>query len=147
MSDAFLKFALINTVPIALAPIEAGCFSSGFGPRGGRTHKGIEYYSHDPVNIYAAGHGNVIEETYRDDYGRMIIIDHGHGVYTRYAHLEKFEDGLLVGHEVEAGRVIGIMGNSASYRIPRHLHYEVLVGDYDTPKKSFGLEPIDIYKQ
>jgi murein DD-endopeptidase MepM/ murein hydrolase activator NlpD len=39
------------------------------------------------------------------------------------------------------GQQIGLMGNSAAYSIPIHLHYEVLLGDYDTPRQSFGLEP------
>jgi murein DD-endopeptidase MepM/ murein hydrolase activator NlpD len=78
---------------------------------------------------------------YRDDYGNMILIDHGHGVYTRYAHLSSFHNGLAVGAHVHAGDEIGLMGNTAGYAVPLHLHYEVLLGDYTNPKGSFGLTP------
>jgi hypothetical protein len=40
-----------------------------------------------------------------------------------------------------AKREIGLMGNTAGYPIPMHLHYELLVGDYRNPKESFGLTP------
>ena len=139
------KIAVINTVPIALAPIAEGCFSSGFGIRGDHLHKGSDYYHSTATEIYAAGSGTIVEATYRDDYGRMLLIDHSHGVFTRYAHLQEFGDDIEVGAAVDAGQIVGLMGNTASYSIPRHLHYEVLIGNYDTPKKSFGLDPIDIY--
>ena len=64
----------------------------------------------------------------------------GQGVFTRYAHLSSFAPDALVGARVVAGQQIGLMGNTAAYTIPIHLHYEVLLGDYDTPAQSFGLE-------
>ena len=89
------------------------------------------------------GDGQIIEMKYRDDYGNMILIDHGDGVYTRYAHLASFGRGLMPGVSVRAGEQLGLMGNSASYQIPMHLHYELLLGDYGNPKGSFGLESAD----
>ncbi len=80
---------------------------------------------------------------YRDDYGNMLVIDHGGGVYTRYAHLASFGRGLMSGVTVKAGEQIGLMGNTAGYQIPMHLHYELLLGDYANPKASFGLAPAD----
>ncbi len=68
----------------------------------------------------------------------MLLIDHGNGVYTRYAHLSAFARDLNVGATVAAGDVIGLMGNTASYAIPIHLHYELLLGDYTNPRGSFG---------
>ena len=91
----------------------------------------------------AAGDGTIVEIKYREDYGNMIVIDHGGGVYTRYAHLASFGKGLSAGVSVRAGEQIGLMGNTAGYQIPMHLHYELLLGDYNTPKASFGLEPVD----
>lgn len=134
----------VNTVAIAIAPVQAGCFSSGFGPRGSSLHKGIDLHNPTPVTVLAAAAGTIKEQHYRDDYGNMIVIDHGNGVFSRYAHLERFEDGIDVYQRVEAGQPIGVMGNTASYRIPRHLHYEVLTGEWGALSGSFGLEPVDV---
>ena len=46
---------------------------------------------------------------------------------------------------MHAGDQIGLMGNTAGYQAPIHLHYEVLTGDYNTPKQSFGLTPSDVF--
>ncbi len=85
----------------------------------------------------------VIERVYRDDFGNMLLIDHGGGVYTRYAHLASFGQGVVAGARVTAGQQIGLMGNTAAYPLPIHLHYEVLLGDYNNSRRSFGLETRD----
>jgi murein DD-endopeptidase MepM/ murein hydrolase activator NlpD len=129
----------VNGVALAVAPTRGACLSSSFGARNGRTHKGIDLHSRDGGPILAAADGTVVEKKYRDDYGNMLLIDHGNGVYTRYAHLSSFAAGVQVGAAVTAGQQIGLMGNTASYRIPVHLHYELLLGDYNNPRGSFGL--------
>ncbi|MCI4645676.1 MAG: M23 family metallopeptidase [Hyphomonadaceae bacterium] len=134
-----------DAVTLAVAPTE-GCVSSGFGPRNGRTHKGLDFRTDTPGMVFAAAQGTVIEAHYRDDYGNQVVIDHGDGVFTRYAHLAAFRGSVREGAVVEAGTPLGPMGNTASYAIPVHLHYEVLVGDYDTPAKSFGLTAKSIFE-
>ena len=129
----------VNGVAIAIAPTRGACMSSSFGPRSGGQHNGLDLHSADGGPVLAGGDGTVVEKKYRDDFGNMILIDHGQGVFTRYAHLSTFEPGINVGTTVEAGQQIGLMGNTASYRIPIHLHYELLRGDYETPARSFGL--------
>jgi murein DD-endopeptidase MepM/ murein hydrolase activator NlpD len=131
----------VDGVTLGLDPTHGACLSSGFGARGSGLHKGIDYYSASGGPIEAAADGVIIERVYRDDYGNMLLIDHGHGVYTRYAHLSSFADGVVEGAHVRAGQRLGLMGNTASYQIPVHLHYELLLGDYANPKKSFGLTP------
>lgn len=138
---AYHKRVNVNGVLLAIAPTHGACLSSGFGERSGRAHKGIDLHSGDGGPIMAAADGVVVEKKYRDDYGNMLLIDHGHGVYTRYAHLSNFARGVDVGTHVTAGQQIGLMGNTASYRIPVHLHYELLLGDYNNPRQSFGLTP------
>jgi murein DD-endopeptidase MepM/ murein hydrolase activator NlpD len=134
---------VVNVQGVALAtnPTVGACLSSGVGPRGSGTHKGTDYHSNNGGPILAAADGTVIEAAYRDDYGNMLLIDHGNGVYTRYAHLSSFADGIVKDAHVTAGQQIGLMGNTASYQIPIHLHYEVLTGDYNNPRASFGLTP------
>ena len=140
---AYKPFVLVKSVKIATFPTPGACLSSGFGTRSERLHKGVDYHADIGVPVLAGGDGQIIEMKYRDDYGNMILIDHGSGVYTRYAHLASFGKGLSPGVKVKAGEQLGLMGNTGSYQIPMHLHYELLVGDYGNPKGSFGLEPED----
>jgi murein DD-endopeptidase MepM/ murein hydrolase activator NlpD len=139
--DNFSALVTVNNDKIAVDPIRTACFSSGFGSRSGKLHKGLDFYNAAGGPILAAGDGTIIEMKYRDDYGNMILIDHGNGVYTRYAHLSSFHTGLALGSTVHAGQEIGLMGNTAGYPVPMHLHYELLLGDYKNPKASFGLTP------
>lgn len=137
-------FVWISGTRLAVAPVEYACLSSGYGIRRGNLHKGIDLHNRNATNIYAAANGRVREKHYRADYGNMLVIEHGDGVFARYAHLESFADDLKVGDQVELGQPIGIMGNTASYRIPRHLHYEVMTGEWSTRTGAFGLTPVDI---
>jgi len=130
-------------VRLAAAPVSEGCVSSSFGVRNGRLHKGTDYFSKVPVPVFAAGDGKVRKREYRPDYGNMIVIDHGHGVYTRYAHLESFGH-VRVGDRVASGDYIGTMGNTAAITLPRHLHYEVLTGRWGHDTGSFALTPVDV---
>ncbi len=143
MVKDFSPIVMIREVRIAAFPTPGACLSSGFGPRNDRLHKGLDYHANTGVPVLAAGDGQIVEIKYREDYGNMILVDHGGGVFTRYAHLASFGRGLSQGVTVRAGDGLGLMGNSASYQIPIHLHYEVLVGDYANPKGSFGLEPVN----
>jgi len=141
--SGFKPLVDVKGVRVATFPTPGACMSSGFGPRSDRLHKGLDYHADIGVPVLAGGDGTIIEMKYRDDYGNMILIDHGGGVYTRYAHLASFGKGFTPGVSVKAGEQLGLMGNTASYQIPMHLHYELLLGDYTNPKGSFGLEPAD----
>ena len=141
----------VKGVVLATAPVKGACLSSGFGMRTNssgkkRLHKGLDYHQRPAGSIYAAGDGVIIEAMYRDDYGNMVLIDHGAGVYTRYAHLVDFANNISEGARVSAGTVLGEMGNTSKYKLPIHLHFELLLGDYKNPKGSFGLEPQDPFK-
>ncbi|MBX3511671.1 MAG: M23 family metallopeptidase [Hyphomonadaceae bacterium] len=131
----------VEGVRLAANPTRGACLSSAMGPRGRGMHRGVDYHARDGGPILAAGDGVVREASYRNDYGNMLLIDHGNGVFTRYAHLSSFAEGVVAGASVRAGQQIGLMGNTASYAIPIHLHYEILTGDYNTPRASFGLTP------
>ena len=144
---SYRQFVDIGGVKIAVAPVEKACLSSGFGARSSGTHKGIDLHNASAVAVYAAAAGEVREKYYREDYGNMVVLDHGNGVFTRYAHLESFASGLGVGDKLNAGDDLGVMGNTASYTIPRHLHYEVLTGQWGTQAGSFALSPVDIFQR
>ncbi len=89
----FRSIVSVDGVPLAINPTHGACLSSGFGARNGRPHEGIDFYSADGGPIEAAANGVVIEKKYRDDYGNMLLIDHGKGVYTRYAPPFEFRAG------------------------------------------------------
>ncbi len=127
---------------LLLMPATKACLSSGFGYRSGKLHKGVDYYSDQGGDVLAAGDGEIVEAVSRSDYGNMIVIDHGNGVYTRYAHLARFGSGVREGASVKQGQTLGPIGQSGASSIV-HLHYEVLTGDYETNAKSFGLDAVD----
>jgi murein DD-endopeptidase MepM/ murein hydrolase activator NlpD len=139
----YRQIVRVNDARIATFPTPGACLSSGYGPRNDRLHKGLDFHADIGVPVLAGGDGEIVEIKYREDYGNMILINHGGGVFTRYAHLASFGRGLSPGVTVRAGDALGLMGNSASYQIPIHLHYELLIGDYNTPKGSFGLQSAD----
>ncbi|MEM8770678.1 MAG: peptidoglycan DD-metalloendopeptidase family protein [Pseudomonadota bacterium] len=134
--------ASVNGVTLMLKPATKSCLSSGFGYRNGRLHKGVDYFTDMGGQALAGGDGVIVEAVTRSDYGNMLVIDHGNGVYTRYAHLARFSAAAKEGASVKRGDVLGPIGMSGASSIV-HLHYEVLTGDFDTPAKSFGLEPMD----
>ena len=133
----------IGGILLRSVPVSEGCLSSGYGPRGGKIHKGIDFHHPSGSTVMAAADGVVIEAAYRDDYGHYVIIDHGSGIFTRYAHMQSFHGGIKTGALVKDGASLGRMGKSGGWSMPIHLHYEILSGNYNTPKRAFGLESID----
>lgn len=131
----------VNGVSLLLAPVTDGCLSSGYGPRNGRAHKGIDYFTRGGDAI-AAGGGTILEKLTRADFGNMILIDHGDGVYTRYAHLASFAPGLAEGAAIKAGARLGPVGATGAAGAV-HLHFEILTGAYVPGVGSFGLKATD----
>lgn len=88
-----------------------------------KMHWGIDFTADSGTEIYATG-GGIVEVAKRNawGYGREIVINHGFGLKTRYAHLSKFL--ISVGDTVNRGDLIGLMGNTGKSTGP-HLHYEV----------------------
>lgn len=133
---------VVGQVVLATAPVNDVCLSSGFGFRGSRMHEGIDLTSRPASMIYTAAPGRVIEARESSGYGLQVLIDHGHGVYTRYAHLEYFDPGIQLGSSIGFGQPVGMMGATGNAEAV-HLHFEVLTGDYDNPRASKGLTPND----
>ena len=74
--------------------------------------------------IAAAAPGRVIRAFYNGGYGRFVEIDHGYGITTRYAHLNRIK--VREGEEVQRGQVIGLMGRTGRVT-GTHLHFEVRI--------------------
>lgn len=102
-------------------PVVSPTITSGYGMRWGRLHAGLDMVSSNK-NIFAADHGKVTFAGWKSSYGNLIIIDHGNGYETYYAHLSKIS--VSVGTAVEKGDVIGIMGTTGN-STGVHLHFEV----------------------
>lgn len=89
-------------------------------------HEGIDFTASVGTEIYATGDGTVVSvERSRGGYGNCIIVNHGFGYQTLYAHLSKMD--VRRGQKVTRGQVIGRVGNTGKSTAP-HLHYEVHKG-------------------
>jgi murein DD-endopeptidase MepM/ murein hydrolase activator NlpD len=101
-----------------------GVLTSGFGPRWGRMHEGIDIGAPSGTPIRAAAAGRIIYASYNSGgYGNLTIIDHGNGLSTAYAHQSAI---YVSGGSVSQGTVIGAVGSTGSSTGP-HLHFEVRV--------------------
>ena len=90
-----------------------------------RQHWGIDIAANYGANIIASDSGTVIISEYSSSYGEYIVIDHGNGITTLYAHMSTRLSG--VGSSVSKGQVIGYIGTTGVSTGP-HLHFEVSVG-------------------
>lgn len=119
-----------GSVPVVIDdtawPLPDGMYvTSLFGERWGKLHKGIDLAAAGNTSgkkIVAFAPGKVIYSGLRGSYGYAVIIDHGKGVQTLYAHM--IRKGIAVGKNVQAGTVIGNAGNTGN-SFGAHLHFEI----------------------
>ena len=112
-----------------------GKLTSLFGARRwGYRHKGLDIANKTGTPINTTASGVVIFTGWHGSYGRKVIIHHGFGYTTVYAHLYKIY--VKVGDEVAKGDVIGTMGNTGN-STGTHLHYEVLVDGIPNDPQDF----------
>jgi hypothetical protein len=114
-------------------------FTSGFGVRSdpflGRPamHTGLDFRAATGDPVRATANGKVVSSGWMGGYGRMVEIDHGNGLSTRYGHLS--EISVRVGEQIKIGQVIGAVGSTGRSTGP-HLHYETRIdGDAVDPQK------------
>lgn len=114
-------------------------FTSGFGIRNdpflGRPamHTGLDFRSASGDPVRATAYGKVVTAGWQGGYGKMVEIDHGNNLSTRYGHLS--EINVKVGDLVRIGQVIGAVGSTGRSTGP-HLHYETRIdGDAVDPQK------------
>ena len=86
-------------------------------------HYGMDFTAPTGTEVFSTGNGTVIEARRSRGFGNTILIDHGYGYKTRYAHLNSFN--VRKGQEVIRGDVIAFVGNTGRSTAP-HLHYEVI---------------------
>jgi murein DD-endopeptidase MepM/ murein hydrolase activator NlpD len=128
------KEKMLTSIP-AIQPVKnkhLKHMASGFGYRidpiykTRRMHSGMDFTAKVGTPVYATGDGYVEDlENSGWGYGRCIVINHGFGYKTRYAHLSAFK--VKSGQKIKRGELIGLVGNTGKSTGP-HLHYEVEKG-------------------
>ncbi len=118
--------------------------SSGFGIRMHpilkirKMHHGQDFTAPTGTEIFATGNGKVIKvKKQRFGFGYHVIVNHGYGYETIYAHMSKIL--VRVGQSITRGDVLGLVGNTGSSTAP-HLHYEVV-------KNGRKIDPVNYYYQ
>lgn len=140
-SEAGDLLACMPAVPPILPDPTKFRISSGFGGRtdpvrgGYERHSGIDFATHKGNPVYATGDGVIVTTKYQfRGYGNEIVIDHGFGYQTRYAHLNTID--ISEGMRVTRGDKIGTVGNTGKSTGP-HLHYEVIYMDRKVNPRNY----------
>ncbi|PYS89719.1 MAG: hypothetical protein DMF64_16950 [Acidobacteria bacterium] len=133
-----------RTVP-SIWPAE-GVLNDGFGARydpfgggGSEFHTGQDITAAPGTPVVAAANGSVTFAGWKNGYGQLVEIDHGHGLTTRYGHLSKIE--TTIGQEIARGEPLGRVGSTGRSTGP-HLHYEVRIND--TPVNPLAYLPTQV---
>ncbi len=102
----------------------SGPVTSGFGSRWGRMHEGVDIAVGEGTPVHAAAAGTVIYAGWMGGYGNLVVVDHGNGLSTAYAHNSSLS--VSVGQSVAAGELVSYSGNTGNSTGP-HVHFEVRV--------------------
>ena len=121
-----------------ICPLKRGSFTVSAYYGDGRGHKGMDLAADKGAPIYAVSGGTVTYSGYDGNYGYSVVIDHGNGLKTRYAHASAL--CVSKGKTVLQGEVIAYVG-STGYSTGNHLHFEVMVnGPRVNPISYIGLD-------
>jgi len=121
---AALRGALPRS-PLRLSRPLSGPIADLFGPRGARFHAGVDFPAETGTAVAAAGVGRVVfAGASGSGWGYLVVVGHGRGVRTRYAHLSRID--VWVGRRIAVGSTVGLVGGTGVATGP-HLHFEVLV--------------------
>lgn len=121
---------------------EYGFRRNPFGGRSYEFHAGMDIDGDRGDIIVAPANGVIVKASWQGGYGRLIEIDHGNGLTTRYGHLSRIE--VEVGDTVTRGQLIGLVGSTGRSTGP-HLHYELRLNDKSiNPRRFLPPEPARI---
>lgn len=129
-------------LPVGLPIKDNFRFTSGYGRRWGRMHRGTDFAAAHGTPIYSTGDGVVVHAGWGSGYGRLVKIKHDFGLETRYAHLSRIR--VKVGQKVSRGQRIGDMGNTGR-STGTHLHYEVRVNGTDVNPMTYIKAAKDVF--
>lgn len=129
-------------LPVGLPIKDNFRFTSGYGRRWGRMHRGTDFAASHGTPIYSTGDGVIVHAGWGSGYGRLVKIKHDFGLETRYAHLSRIR--VKVGQRVSRGQRIGDMGNTGR-STGTHLHYEVRVNGKDVNPMTYIKAAKDVF--
>lgn len=102
-------------------------------------HRALDYAAPTGTPVYAVGDGKVVYRGWKGASGRLVVVRHGNGYQSYYAHLRRIAKGLRVGNHVSRGTFLGTVGKSGRATGP-HLHFAVAKeGKFVHPRKLFTL--------
>lgn len=122
--------------PVDFTRISSGFSFARFHPilNRMRAHKGVDYAAPTGTPIKSAGDGKVTFQGIKSGYGNVVIVDHGSGITTLYAHMSRFVKNTRNGRRVQQGDIIGYVGSTGAATGP-HLHYEYRInGAHKDPR-------------
>lgn len=133
MNLAMEKENMLASIP-SIKPVRSDKLSKSIGVLSGfgyrihpifkvpRMHSGMDFTAPKGTAVQATGDGVVVKAEYNSGYGRCVIVKHGYGYETLYAHLDKIT--VKQGQKVKRGQEVGKVGNTGTSTAP-HCHYEV----------------------
>ena len=122
-ASSYSTYATVSTSGL-IWPV-SGPVTSTFGWRWGRMHEGVDIAASAGTPIQAAAGGTVIYASWMGGFGNLVVVDHGGGLATAYAHMSSI--GSSVGQAVGQGQTIGYIG-CTGHCFGDHLHFEVRSG-------------------
>jgi len=109
----------------------------------GEFHTGVDISAPSGALVHATADGLVVRSEWSGGYGRLVVIDHGGGIRTYYAHLSGFR--VNTGQEVRRGDTVGLVGSTGRATAP-HLHFEVRLNDQPVNPYPY-LSKAPVYQQ
>lgn len=123
--------------PRYILPVSDYVFTSGFGPRWGKIHCGVDLAVPTGTEVAAAADGTVIQSGWNGGYGISVYIEHDDGSITRYGHMS--ETYMTVGDKVSQGDIIGLSGSTGDSTGP-HVHFEIRID-------GEAVNPVDFFDE
>ncbi len=130
-------------------PVDGARLSSPFGARRHpilgytKMHKGLDFAAPKGTPIFSAADGVIERASFYGAYGNYVLIRHGNGYHTAYAHLSRYGTGIRTGGRVRQGQVIGHIGTTGRSTGP-HLHFELLKNRKQINPKAIAQIPSQV---
>jgi murein DD-endopeptidase MepM/ murein hydrolase activator NlpD len=123
-----MRAVTLGAVSAGAAPLARAWLTGRFGEAraaaggGHRAHAGVDLAAPLGTPVQASRPGRVISAGWSGGYGLLVVVDHGNGLQTRYAHLSRL--GVVAGQQIGQGQTVGLVGSTGHSTGP-HLHYEM----------------------
>ncbi|MBN1959570.1 MAG: peptidoglycan DD-metalloendopeptidase family protein [Deltaproteobacteria bacterium] len=143
LQEHFAEDQMLLASTPSIRPVKSRLLTSSFGTRidpytNRRVmHKGVDFAAEHGAAVFAPADGIVVAVGYRGEYGKTVVIDHGYGIQTHYAHLSDYK--VKIGDKVQRGHLIAAVGKTGR-TTGVHLHYEVRLHGIPQDPEKFILD-------